>query len=46
MRRLLAVMALFALWLGTATTQAKADEVVYLSKEKVMAKMTDPGVRR
>lgn len=44
MRRLLTVLALAAFWLGSAADPARADEVVYLSKEKVSAKMTDPGV--
>ena len=44
MLRVFTVIAFAALCLGASSTEAKADDVVYLSNEKVMAKMSDPGV--
>jgi glc operon protein GlcG len=43
MRRSFVLFALTALCFGAALTQARADEVVYIPKEKVTASMTAPG---
>lgn len=43
MRRSFALFTLTALCFGAAFTQARADEVVYVSKEKVFAAEAKPG---